>query len=159
MPKRRKIRSKSCIKCKVESGHLLVRGLVYCKTCLQALVVQNFKKSINEYISPATSSSAVLALGFSGGLGSTLLLHLVAQSLVSNSQRTRRHRWEEVHVIHVYNSGDLEETETLSKIEEAVATYPSFRLTAVSIDESFATPGHEGVSIFLRITLFLRCDR
>lgn len=144
MPKRRKIRSRSCIKCKGEKGHLLVRGLVYCKTCLQALVVQNFKKSINECITPATSSSTVLAVGYSGGLGSTLLLHLVAQSLVSNSQRTRRHRWDEVHVIHVHDPSIPGDEDTLAKIESAVAAYPSFHLTLVPLDQSFAGGGYEG---------------
>jgi cytoplasmic tRNA 2-thiolation protein 2 len=152
MLRRRRILSKSCIKCKGDGGHLLVRGLVYCKSCLQALVVQKFKKSIDECIRPATSPSAVLAVGFSGGLGSTVLLHLVAQSLVSNSQRTRRHRWDEIHIMHVYDrssSGLLGDENALDKIESAVAAYPSFRLVTVPMDQSFAGVEYEGLSVLL----------
>ena len=151
MPRRRRILSTSCIKCKAERGHLLVRGLVYCKACLQALVVQKFKKSIDEAIRPATSSSAVLAVGFSGGLGSTVLLHLVAQCLVLNSQRTRRHRWDEVHVIHVYqrsSSGPPGDENTLDKIRSAVAAYPSFRLTTIPMEESFTGGTYNGLPFY-----------
>jgi cytoplasmic tRNA 2-thiolation protein 2 len=157
MPRRRKILSKSCIKCKTDSGNLLVRGLVYCKACLQTLVVQKFKKSIDECIRPAASSSAVLAVGFSGGLGSTVLLHLVAQSLVSNSQRTRRHRWDEIHIIHVYDlnsSGLMGSENVLDKIESAVAAYPSFRLSSVPMDQSFEGDEYGGLSVPMRSHFF-----
>lgn len=152
MPRRLRIRSKSCIKCKGDSGNLLVRGLVYCKSCLQALVVQKFKKSVDECIRPTNSPSAVLAVGYSGGLGSTILLHLVAQSLVSNSQRTRRHRWDEIHIIHVYDPslpGLLGDGNALDKIESAVAAYPAFRLVTVPMDKSFAGAEYEGLSFLL----------
>ncbi|KAG8863923.1 hypothetical protein FRC20_010456 [Serendipita sp. 405] len=68
MPKRRKTSTKTCIKCKQDNGCLVLRGLVYCRKCTQALVTQKFKRVIDEVIDPHEASDAVLAIGYSGGL-------------------------------------------------------------------------------------------
>jgi cytoplasmic tRNA 2-thiolation protein 2 len=137
MQKRKRVLSKVCIKCKCTQANLVVRGLVYCKPCIQALVVQRFKRSVNEAIPPAEAASTVLAVGFSGGLGSTLLLDLVAQILSAGSKRTRHHRWERIHVIHVDDSNVNAKQDRGWDIDNALSSYPHLTLVKVPLENAF----------------------
>ncbi|KLO17147.1 hypothetical protein SCHPADRAFT_919621 [Schizopora paradoxa] len=75
-----------CIKCKVERGSIVVRHAVYCKNCFFAVVTHKFRRSL-EHPSDRMASDARQAasssrtksslVGFSGGLGSTVLLDAV----------------------------------------------------------------------------------
>jgi hypothetical protein len=139
MTKTRRTYGKACIKCKCEKGNLAVRGLVYCRGCLSSLVVQKFKRTLDEVISPDDASSTVLAIAFSGGLGSSLLLHLVTQHLcASATRRTRRYHWERVILIHIeenaaYGDASFEEVD-LTSIE---TTYSNVTVIRVPIEQSF----------------------
>ncbi|KAG8860718.1 hypothetical protein FRB91_001421 [Serendipita sp. 411] len=140
MPKKRKTSTKTCIKCKQDNGCLVLRGLVYCRKCTQALVTQKFKRVIDEVIDPHEASDAVLAIGYSGGLGSSLILHLVAQSLCPSTRRTRRHTWDRIHVVYIEQdvvSGYIDHKVELKEIESVVAKYPHFHLTKVPLEKCF----------------------
>ncbi|KAJ2926929.1 hypothetical protein H1R20_g10174, partial [Candolleomyces eurysporus] len=98
MTRRQKFdKSKICVKCKEREGHIVIRHAVYCKTCFFPLVSTRFRKVLGPTINPARSSAKAanvrggrlrgrleapgsLLIAFSGGLGSTVLLDLVAKS-------------------------------------------------------------------------------
>jgi cytoplasmic tRNA 2-thiolation protein 2 len=158
MEKRKRVLNKACIKCKCTQTNLVVRGLVYCKPCIQALVVQRFKRSINQVIPPAQAASTVLALGFSGGLGSTLLLDLVAQVLSADSKRTRHHRWERIHVIHVDDSNvNAQQNPRISvqarDIDNALSSYPHLTLVKVPLENAFEGAQSSGSFLGTRCAL------
>lgn len=140
---------KACIKCKESKGGALIRNLVYCKGCLQTLVLQKFKKSIEETINSDKAPLSTLAIAFSGGLGSTLLLELVATTLcASNSRRSRRYRWEKVHVIFIddsiaFNTID-DGPKPIADIDSIVGRYSDLCLTKVPIEKAFDPSGTYG---------------
>lgn len=141
MQKRRKGLGKTCIKCKRDAGALVLRGLVYCRPCTEALVVQRFRKVIDDHIPPNSASSSILAIAYSGGLGSTLLLELVANILGSSSTRSRKHRWDHIDVIYVDQSAieDLSgyQGPSSAEVQRIVTSYPDFRLTQVPLEACF----------------------
>lgn len=144
MEKKAKHANKMCIKCKEIKPGALIKNLVYCKGCLQALVVQKFKKSIDEVLNIDTAPSSVLAIAFSGGLGSTLLLELVAATLcASGNRRSRRHRWEHIHVIHIDDSKALSsvgrDPRPVIDFEAVLAKYPDYHLTQIPIENAFCS--------------------
>ncbi|PVF95860.1 hypothetical protein CPB86DRAFT_827658 [Serendipita vermifera] len=142
MIKSRRSYNKACIKCKCDKGNLAVRGLVYCRRCLSSLVVQKFKKAVDDVIPSDDAPSAVLSIAFSGGLGSSLLFHLVTQHLCASvTRRTRRHHWEKVYLIHIeesaaYNalSDNVYEEVDLMDIE---TNHPNVTVIRVPIEHSF----------------------
>ncbi|KAF9468052.1 hypothetical protein BDZ94DRAFT_1154860 [Collybia nuda] len=77
--------ARTCVKCKTNSGSIVVRYAVYCKECFFPLVASKFRRSLEPTINPITDgprrrglkASGNLLLGLSGGLGSTVLLDLV----------------------------------------------------------------------------------
>lgn len=144
MKRRGKVRSKTCIKCKSTRGNVLIRDLAYCRVCLEALVLQRFKRAIDENIPANNASASILALGYSGGLGSTLLLDLVAQSLSVSAKRTRRHRWDAIHVIYVDTANASTYSglsPTTEDIQRVVSTYPGLHLTVIPLENAFLNTG------------------
>ncbi|KAF9065591.1 hypothetical protein BDP27DRAFT_1298063, partial [Rhodocollybia butyracea] len=81
-----------CIKCKVNNGKIVVRHAVYCKECFPALLNSKVKRSFEPFINSKPESSRKkslkasgnLFIGFSGGLGSTVLLDLISRIYFSN---------------------------------------------------------------------------
>ncbi|KAL5526392.1 CTU2 [Sanghuangporus sanghuang] len=77
-----------CIKCKTERGNLVIRHTVYCKNCFFPLVRTKFRRSIEPHVNEsqqvskrtALKASGNLLVGFSGGLGSTVLLDLLSST-------------------------------------------------------------------------------
>jgi hypothetical protein len=149
MEKRAKAANKMCIKCKSVKPGALIKNLVYCKDCLQALVVQKFKKSIDETINNDTAPSSILAIAFSGGLGSTLLLELVAGTLCASShRRSRRHRWDSIHIIYIDDSKALSMIDKDSRpainVQSILEKYPDYHLTKVPIENAFSSSSNDG---------------
>ncbi|TFK20282.1 hypothetical protein FA15DRAFT_625622 [Coprinopsis marcescibilis] len=81
-------RSKQCVKCKERQGNIVIRHAVYCKPCFFPLIVARFRKTLEPVVNPkpdgprkkGLKASGSLVIGFSGGVGSTVLLDLVAKS-------------------------------------------------------------------------------
>ncbi|KAF8591138.1 hypothetical protein K439DRAFT_1650935 [Ramaria rubella] len=95
MPRRRKFdKTGICIKCKTNSGKMVIRHAVYCKACFLALITSKFRQVLDPTINlPAQKpllrgslrAPGNLMIGYSGGLGSTVLLDLVKSCYFSST--------------------------------------------------------------------------
>ncbi|KAJ4477222.1 hypothetical protein J3R30DRAFT_3291559 [Lentinula aciculospora] len=85
-------KSKFCIKCKVNTGAIVVRHAVYCKECFPTLLSSKVKRILEPRVNSkpelsrrkSLKASGNLLIGFSGGLGSTVLLDLISKLFISN---------------------------------------------------------------------------
>ncbi|KAF9003984.1 hypothetical protein BDQ17DRAFT_1279401 [Cyathus striatus] len=81
-------KSRTCVKCKELQGNIVIRHAVYCKPCFTPLITTRFRKSLEPSVNPipdgprkkALKAAGNLMIGFSGGLGSTVLLDLAWKS-------------------------------------------------------------------------------
>ncbi|TFK40395.1 hypothetical protein BDQ12DRAFT_711752 [Crucibulum laeve] len=81
-------KSRICVKCKLNLGNIIIRHAVYCKECFFPLISARFRKSLEPSVNPipdgprkkGLKAAGNLLLGFSGGLGSTVLIDLVWRS-------------------------------------------------------------------------------
>ncbi|KAF9048629.1 hypothetical protein BJ165DRAFT_1039560 [Panaeolus papilionaceus] len=88
MTRRKKYDGKTrvCVKCKENIGHVVIRHAVYCKSCFFPLIEARFKKSLEPTINSsgprrkALKAVGSLVIGFSGGIGSRTLLDLVVKT-------------------------------------------------------------------------------
>ncbi|TEB34771.1 hypothetical protein FA13DRAFT_1625797 [Coprinellus micaceus] len=97
--------TKTCVKCKGRTGNIVIRHAVYCKVCFFPLVSTRFRKVLGPTINaggrtPKNANArggrlrgllkapGSLVIGHSGGLGSTVLLDLVAKSYFYRSTTT-----------------------------------------------------------------------
>ncbi|EFI27902.1 hypothetical protein CC1G_14393 [Coprinopsis cinerea okayama7 len=91
-------RSKQCVKCKEQRGNIVIRHAVYCKQCFFPLIVTRFKKTLEPVVNPkpdgprkkALKANGSLVIGFSGGLGSSVLLDLVSKTYFSGPPTTTK---------------------------------------------------------------------
>ncbi|KAI0649242.1 hypothetical protein C8Q79DRAFT_1085802 [Trametes meyenii] len=97
MQRRKKYdKTKSCVKCKVAEGNLVIRHAVYCKECFLHLVVHKFRRTLEPNVNPKPDGprrttlkpAGNLLVGFSGGLGSSVLLDLVHRCYVALDKST-----------------------------------------------------------------------
>ncbi|KAI0661630.1 hypothetical protein C8Q70DRAFT_966052 [Cubamyces menziesii] len=97
MQRRKKYdKTNSCVKCKVTQGNLVIRHAVYCKDCFLHLVVHKFRRALEPTVNPkpdgprrtALKPAGNLLVGFSGGLGSSVLLDLVHRCYVALDKST-----------------------------------------------------------------------
>ncbi|KAJ7494765.1 hypothetical protein B0H11DRAFT_1716995 [Mycena galericulata] len=88
LPRTKFDKTKTCIKCRTSAGNVVIRHAVYCKECFFPLVSTKFRRTLEPSINvipdgprkKGLKPAGNLCLGFSGGLGSTVLLDLVSQS-------------------------------------------------------------------------------
>ncbi|KAJ3777100.1 hypothetical protein FB446DRAFT_718647 [Lentinula raphanica] len=84
-------KSKICIKCKVNTGAIVIRHAVYCKECFPALLNSKIRRILEPHINAkpelsrkkSLKASGNLLVAFSGGLGSTVLLDLISRIYLS----------------------------------------------------------------------------
>ncbi|CDO74974.1 hypothetical protein BN946_scf184945.g46 [Trametes cinnabarina] len=97
MQRRKKYdKTKNCVKCKVAQGNLVIRHAVYCKECFLHLVVHKFRRTLEPTVNPkpdgprrtALKPAGNLLVGFSGGLGSSVLLELVHRCYIALDKST-----------------------------------------------------------------------
>ncbi|KAI8980098.1 hypothetical protein BD414DRAFT_444483 [Trametes punicea] len=97
MQRRKKYdKTKNCVKCKVAQGNLVNRHAVYCKECFLHLVVHKFRRALEPAVNPNSDGprrttlkpTGNLLVGFSGGLGSSVLLDLVHKCYVALDKST-----------------------------------------------------------------------
>lgn len=158
MPRKRKCDSTSriCVKCKTNTGNLVIRHSVYCKDCFTPLVSTKFRQALDPHINHVPSKprrgalkpSGSLLIGFSGGLGSTVLLDLVHQIYCANlgseelkggKEHPRKNRvWKKIYVCYVETSDAYPETsDRTEQIREAVARYERFEFIPVRVQDAF----------------------
>ncbi|KAF8525852.1 hypothetical protein BU17DRAFT_74271 [Hysterangium stoloniferum] len=93
MPRRRRVAEKGiCIKCKTNRGRIIIRHAVYCKECFPALIKTKFRGVLDPTVNPSNENAPLrgslkaagnLLIGYSGGLGSTVLLDLLRLSYLT----------------------------------------------------------------------------
>ncbi|KAI9057286.1 hypothetical protein FKP32DRAFT_1638041, partial [Trametes sanguinea] len=97
MQRRKKYdKTKNCVKCKVAQGSLVIRHAVYCKECFLHLVVHKFRRTLEPTVNPKPDGprkttlkpAGNLLVGFSGGLGSSVLLDLVHRCYIALDKST-----------------------------------------------------------------------
>ncbi|OSD06470.1 hypothetical protein PYCCODRAFT_1474610 [Trametes coccinea BRFM310] len=97
MQRRKKYdKTKNCVKCKVAQGNLVIRHAVYCKECFLHLVVHKFRRALEPTVNPKPDGprkttlkpAGNLLVGFSGGLGSSVLLDLVHRCYIALDKST-----------------------------------------------------------------------
>ncbi|KAH9972772.1 hypothetical protein BGW80DRAFT_1312474 [Lactifluus volemus] len=151
MPKRRKFdRSRVCVKCKTNPGNLVIRHSVYCKDCFTPLISTKFRQALEPHINHVST-------GFSGGLGSSVLLDLVHKVYCTSvggdeskggREHPRRNRvWKKIHVCYVEMCDAFPETsERIAQIRGAVTRYEDYEFISVRIQDAFDRGWWERVS-------------
>ncbi|KAE9400191.1 hypothetical protein BT96DRAFT_1019003 [Gymnopus androsaceus JB14] len=151
-----------CIKCKVNTGRIVVRHAVYCKECFPALLGSKVKRSLDSHINTKSETSRKkslkasgnLLIGFSGGLGSTVLLDLISKIYLSsrteiesegNKQRGGKDHprnepvWKEASVCYVEISagfpGMKDRTDKIRLLVEE--KYPALQLIPLRLENAF----------------------
>ncbi|TFK75222.1 hypothetical protein BDN72DRAFT_787883 [Pluteus cervinus] len=90
-------KTKICVRCKLAMGSVVIRHVVYCKPCFGPMVATKFRRTLEPHINvtpdagprrKALKAPGSLLLGFSGGLGSVVLLDLVNRSYFPPSNST-----------------------------------------------------------------------
>ncbi|KAL0580942.1 Cytoplasmic tRNA 2-thiolation protein 2 [Marasmius crinis-equi] len=153
-------RTKVCIKCKINSGNVVIRHAVYCKECFPSMLITKVKRSLDPYINAtadvprrkALKASGNLLIGFSGGLGSTVVLDLVSriyfpdsESLIGDgkprggkSHPRNKLVWDKAAVcyVEICNAfpGMKDRTD---EIREVVQTYRSFEFIQLRLEDAF----------------------
>ncbi|KAJ7285019.1 hypothetical protein C8J57DRAFT_1290168 [Mycena rebaudengoi] len=80
-------KSRTCGRCRTAPGNVVIRHAVYCKDCFFPMISTKFRRAVQPSVNPTPNAprnkglkpAGNLCVGFSGGLGSTVLLDLVAQ--------------------------------------------------------------------------------
>ncbi|EEB91764.1 hypothetical protein MPER_09827, partial [Moniliophthora perniciosa FA553] len=88
-------KSKVCVRCKVNTGNIVIRHAVYCKACFPTMLTTKVKRSLDPHINEAPDvprrkalkASGNLLVGFSGGLGSTVALDLISSIYFPNPEK------------------------------------------------------------------------
>ncbi|KAH9037898.1 hypothetical protein EDB85DRAFT_2142229 [Lactarius pseudohatsudake] len=149
--KRKSDTSNICVKCKTNTGNLVIHHSAYCKTevfyrdCFTPLVSTKFRQALEPHINHVPSGprrgalkpSGSLLIGYSGGLGSTVLLDLVhkvycakpgSEELKGGKEHPRRNKvWKKIYVCYVETSDAYPETsDRTEQIRETVARYEGF---------------------------------
>lgn len=107
------------------------------RACSLALIEQRFKRAIDSSLLQKREDNApVLAIAYSGGLGSTVLLDLASRLLApSGKDNSPRRRWKEIHVLHI----EKEEADCSSNSQwmAIIGRYPEFKFKALRLEDDF----------------------
>ncbi|EIW57454.1 uncharacterized protein TRAVEDRAFT_72547 [Trametes versicolor FP-101664 SS1] len=158
MQRRKKYdKTKICVKCKIAQGNLVIRHAVYCKECFISLIVHRFRRALEPAVNPkpdgprrtALKPTGNLLVGFSGGLGSSVLLELVHRCYVALDKTTMpadggshhpRHErvWKKVTVCYVEVCDAFPGMKDRSdEIAQSVARYDDLEFVSLRIQDAF----------------------
>ncbi|KXN84715.1 Cytoplasmic tRNA 2-thiolation protein 2 [Leucoagaricus sp. SymC.cos] len=146
--------SKACVKCKLKTGNVVIRHAVYCKECFFPLISIRFRRTLEPHVNPTPQlhrrkglkASGNLLVGFSGGLGSTVLLDLVHKTYLIPPERQDGDLnpnggcpWPKVLVAFVDISGALATTQSENRdIRQVVESYGSqFEYISLKLENAF----------------------
>ncbi|KAF9450921.1 hypothetical protein P691DRAFT_773576 [Macrolepiota fuliginosa MF-IS2] len=147
-------RSKACVKCKSKTGNIVIRHAVYCKDCFFPLISLRFRRTLEPHVNPTLDlhrrkglkASGNLLIGFSGGLGSTVLLDLVQKTYLAPRERQDGDQnpnggcpWPKVVVAHIDTSSVLTEVQGEScRIRGVVESYGAvFEYLPLRLEDAF----------------------
>ncbi|KAG2131364.1 hypothetical protein DEU56DRAFT_872198 [Suillus clintonianus] len=161
MPRRLKFgKSKDCVRCRLKPGNIAIRHAVYCKECFTPMVDLKFRKALEPSVNaragtskrPKLKASGNLCLGFSGGLGSSILLDMVHNTYFSSRPPlddsgkprggTNHPRnasvWPSCIVCYVEACGAFAGMQDRTEdIRSIVERYPSFQFVPLRIEDAF----------------------
>lgn len=147
-------RSKACVKCKLKTGNIVIRYAVYCKECFFPLISSRFRRALEPHVNPTPQlhrrkglkASGNLLIGFSGGLGSSVLLDLVHKTYLTLRERQEGDQnpnggcpWPEIFVatvdisraLNLAPSGD-------SNFQRLIESYSSqFKCISLNLEDAF----------------------
>jgi len=107
------------------------------RTCSLALIEQRFKRAIDSSLPQKREDGlSALAIAYSGGLGSTVLLDLASCLLAPHGKdNSPRRRWKEIHVLHI----EKEEANCSSTAQwpAIIGRYPEFKFKALQLADYF----------------------
>ncbi|KAI0041922.1 hypothetical protein FA95DRAFT_1610631 [Auriscalpium vulgare] len=167
MPRKAKFdKGKTCVKCKENPGNLVIRHAVYCKDCFGPLISSRFRHALEPHINATPSGPRRVALkptgdllvGFSGGLGSTVLLDLVHHSyllkVVANVSkggkahpRNNERVWKNVRACYVEIADAFPGMkDRIEDVRAAVGRYDGVEFVPVRIQDAFDPTWWEKVS-------------
>lgn len=161
MPSRPKFdKGKHCIKCKLNLGNIVIRHAVYCRDCFTPLVTVKFRRALEPHVNantgtskrPKLKASGSLILGFSGGLGSAVLLDLVYKSYLADHPPTDENGdprgginhprnanvWTTCAVCYVEVSGAFPEAhDSTEEIRSTLASYANLEFILLRLEDAF----------------------
>ncbi|KAG6335670.1 hypothetical protein ID866_3428 [Astraeus odoratus] len=161
MPRRLKFdKGRCCIKCKSNPGNIVIRHAVYCRECFTPLVTIKFRKALEPHVNANVGTSkrlklkasGSLALGFSGGLGSSVLLNLVqktyftGRSVIDENGEPRggtKHPrntsvWSSCKVFYIEVSSAFPGArDRTNEIRSVVASYANFEFLPLRLEDAF----------------------
>ncbi|TFY82833.1 hypothetical protein EWM64_g1175 [Hericium alpestre] len=150
-------KSRMCVKCKEAEGNIVIRHAVYCKACFTPLIEVKFRRTFEPHINripdgprkSALRPAGDLLLGYSGGLGSTVLLDLMHRRYLSKTPSSAKESggkahprnervWTNIRVCYVETcdafSGMRDRTE---EVRSAVNQYEGFEFIPLRIQDAF----------------------
>ncbi|KAI6025858.1 hypothetical protein F5J12DRAFT_810842 [Pisolithus orientalis] len=153
-------KGKHCVKCKLNLGNIVIRHAVYCRDCFTPLVIVKFRRALEPHVNanagtskrPKLKASGSLVLGFSGGLGSAVLLDLVYKSYFAGRPPTDENGdprgginhprnvsvWTSCAVCYVEVSSAIPEThERTEEMRSALASYPNLKFIPLRLEDAF----------------------
>ncbi|KZW02942.1 hypothetical protein EXIGLDRAFT_759644 [Exidia glandulosa HHB12029] len=140
MPRKpRHDRGKTCHKCKTQPGQLIVRHFVYCKDCFFAHVHSKFRRQMparEAYCQPEQEPS--LSVAFSGGLGASVLLDLVARTY--RREGARKPVWSPITAYYVETCAAYDGVpDAVEHVKEVVNGYRGIELVVLRLEDAFDT--------------------
>ncbi|KAF8627005.1 hypothetical protein AX15_004589 [Amanita polypyramis BW_CC] len=153
-------RSKDCVKCKEKRGNIIVRHAVFCKACFFPFVTAKFKRALDPFVNEKTDksrrkvlkASGNLLLGFSGSLGSTILLDIINRHYLSPGSTTidekpkggkdhpRNDRiWRKVYVCYVETCAAFPKNarERTREVTKVIEQYENVEFIPLRIEDAF----------------------
>ncbi|KIJ11958.1 hypothetical protein PAXINDRAFT_177237 [Paxillus involutus ATCC 200175] len=162
MPRRFKFdKVRDCIKCKLNPGNIVIRHAVYCKDCFTPLVTLKFRRALEPLVNahsgtskrPKLKASGSLTLGFSGGLGSSVLLDILYKTYFANQPPSvdpsgeprgganhprNTNVWSSCAVCYVEVCNAFNETrDRTEEIRTALAPYPKLDFIPLRLEDAF----------------------
>ncbi|KAG9045162.1 hypothetical protein FS837_006930 [Tulasnella sp. UAMH 9824] len=170
MPRRKKHdRDSNCLRCKTAKGQIIIRHCVYCKQCFYPTVDLKFRRALAQLLNPSGqrksrapkqqagpshAAEGNLLLGFSGGMGSAILLDMVSRRYIedadenaaSEEQKSRAEGkrrpsvWQKIRVAYIEQCSAYENSsERTEEVRRIVGRYPEFELIITRLEDAFDT--------------------
>ncbi|KAJ6494855.1 hypothetical protein C8R47DRAFT_1117514 [Mycena vitilis] len=150
-------KTRVCGKCREAAGNVVVRHIVYCKACFFPMIATKFRRMLKPAMNPPPDKTrtkgpkpaANLCVGFSGGLGSTVLLDLISETCFSPLQgedllkagkdHPRNSKvWKNATVCYVEIGNALPGTrDRTEEVRAVVAQYEHFTFLPLRIEDAF----------------------
>ncbi|KAI0091212.1 hypothetical protein BDY19DRAFT_1033438 [Irpex rosettiformis] len=158
MPRTRKYdKSKICVKCKERHGNIVARHTVYCRECFISFFTFKFRRALEPYVNAkpdgprrkALKPTGNLLIGYSGGIGSAVLMDLVYRhyvhpdSTIVTSEGGKAHPrnervWEKITVCYVEVSDALPGTkDRTTEIQNVIDQMDGVEFLPIRLQDAF----------------------